>query len=382
MRRAGRADAGEDDALRGRDCSAAVSTRRHGRPEVLEGVEHARRVAGAVVDDVDHPRPRVANRLTVDLLQWSSIRRPEPPIFSVMHDAAHPAPHCSRRRSRAAAPARAGAVLGRTRRLPPAGHPARAPPPSDGAPDRPGSRSWASRLTADQLVAYYQKRSGLRVPRHRRDVAAARADVRDRRKPLQRAWRHRVRAVDHRDGMVQLPRQRHRRARTTTTSRASARATRAGTGSSFRARSVGVRAQIQLLRNYADSTLVAPAPSPILRCPSSGGAARDRGVQLRPLLRQGQRAALEQHGQRQLGDSPNYANGLEETDTSFAIEWKGHYRIEGPAFIYSDRDTGRVTTILGDPTQSIFLKPADLKISNIFGEYSWIEDRKQEYFNI
>jgi hypothetical protein len=44
---------------------------------------------------------------------------------------------------------------------------------------------------------------------------------------------------------------------------------------------------------------------------------------------------------------------LEETDTSFAIEWKGHYRIEGPAFIYSDRHTGRVTTILGYPTQKI-----------------------------
>jgi hypothetical protein len=36
---------------------------------------------------------------------------------------------------------------------------------------------------------------------------------------------------------------------------------------------------------------------------------------------------------------------LKETD-SFAIEWKGHYRIEWPAFIYTDRDTGRVTTIL------------------------------------
>jgi hypothetical protein len=44
---------------------------------------------------------------------------------------------------------------------------------------------------------------------------------------------------------------------------------------------------------------------------------------------------------------------LEETDTSFAIEWKGHYRIEGPAFVYADRDTGRVTTILGYPTQTI-----------------------------
>ena len=44
---------------------------------------------------------------------------------------------------------------------------------------------------------------------------------------------------------------------------------------------------------------------------------------------------------------------LEETDTSFAIEWKGHYRIEGPAFVYADRDAGRVTTILGYPTQKI-----------------------------
>jgi hypothetical protein len=44
---------------------------------------------------------------------------------------------------------------------------------------------------------------------------------------------------------------------------------------------------------------------------------------------------------------------LEETDASFAIEWKGRYRIEGPAFIYADRSTGRVTTILGYPTQKL-----------------------------
>ena len=44
---------------------------------------------------------------------------------------------------------------------------------------------------------------------------------------------------------------------------------------------------------------------------------------------------------------------LEETDTSFAIEWKGRYHIEGPAFVYADRDTRRVTTILGYPTQKI-----------------------------
>jgi hypothetical protein len=44
---------------------------------------------------------------------------------------------------------------------------------------------------------------------------------------------------------------------------------------------------------------------------------------------------------------------LEETDTSFAIEWKGHYQIQGTAFIYTDHNTGRVTTILGYPTQKI-----------------------------
>jgi hypothetical protein len=44
---------------------------------------------------------------------------------------------------------------------------------------------------------------------------------------------------------------------------------------------------------------------------------------------------------------------LEETDTSFAIEWKGRYHIEGPAFVFADRDSGRVRTILGYPTQEI-----------------------------
>ena len=44
---------------------------------------------------------------------------------------------------------------------------------------------------------------------------------------------------------------------------------------------------------------------------------------------------------------------LEETDASFAIGWRGQYRIEGPTFIYSDRETRRVTTILGYPTKKI-----------------------------
>ena len=41
---------------------------------------------------------------------------------------------------------------------------------------------------------------------------------------------------------------------------------------------------------------------------------------------------------------------IEENDSSFVIDWKGAYRIEGPAFIYSDRQTRRVSTILGYPT--------------------------------
>jgi hypothetical protein len=38
---------------------------------------------------------------------------------------------------------------------------------------------------------------------------------------------------------------------------------------------------------------------------------------------------------------------FQETDANFAIGWKGNYRIEGRAFIYSDRDAGRTITILG-----------------------------------
>src|SRR4249920_3841259 len=44
---------------------------------------------------------------------------------------------------------------------------------------------------------------------------------------------------------------------------------------------------------------------------------------------------------------------LEETDTNFAIDWKGNYRIEARAFVYTDRKSGRVTAILGYPTAKI-----------------------------
>ena len=44
---------------------------------------------------------------------------------------------------------------------------------------------------------------------------------------------------------------------------------------------------------------------------------------------------------------------IEETDTNFAIDWTGVYGIHGAAFVYSDKDSGSVRTILGYPTQRI-----------------------------
>ena len=42
-----------------------------------------------------------------------------------------------------------------------------------------------------------------------------------------------------------------------------------------------------------------------------------------------------------------------ETDTHYAIGWKGNYRIDGGAFVYTDRRSGRVTAITGYPTAKI-----------------------------
>lgn len=53
---------------------------------------------------------------------------------------------------------------------------------------------------------------------------------------------------------------------------------------------------------------------------------------------------------------------IEETDTNFAIGWTGVYRIDGAAFVYRDKDSGNVRTILGYPTQRI-----TQEISNMFG---------------
>jgi hypothetical protein len=44
---------------------------------------------------------------------------------------------------------------------------------------------------------------------------------------------------------------------------------------------------------------------------------------------------------------------FEETDTSFAIEWKGNYRIDGDVFVYIDRNSARIVSVLGYPTAQI-----------------------------
>ena len=44
---------------------------------------------------------------------------------------------------------------------------------------------------------------------------------------------------------------------------------------------------------------------------------------------------------------------IEDTDTTFAVEWKGQYRIEGGTFVYVDGHSGRVTAIFGYPTHKL-----------------------------
>ena len=44
---------------------------------------------------------------------------------------------------------------------------------------------------------------------------------------------------------------------------------------------------------------------------------------------------------------------FEETDSQFAIGWKGSYLVDGEAFVFIDQESGRVVTILGYPTSHI-----------------------------
>jgi hypothetical protein len=47
---------------------------------------------------------------------------------------------------------------------------------------------------------------------------------------------------------------------------------------------------------------------------------------------------------------------IEENESTFTIDWKGRYRIEGDAFVYMDRETGRLVTIHGYPTHKLIQK--------------------------
>jgi hypothetical protein len=44
---------------------------------------------------------------------------------------------------------------------------------------------------------------------------------------------------------------------------------------------------------------------------------------------------------------------FEEAETTFTISWKGYYRIDDSAFVYTDQTSGRVVTIFGYPTTQI-----------------------------
>jgi hypothetical protein len=44
---------------------------------------------------------------------------------------------------------------------------------------------------------------------------------------------------------------------------------------------------------------------------------------------------------------------FEESNTTFAIGWKGNYQLDGDAFVYVDRDTAHLVAILGYPVGRI-----------------------------
>jgi hypothetical protein len=51
---------------------------------------------------------------------------------------------------------------------------------------------------------------------------------------------------------------------------------------------------------------------------------------------------------------------IEENKTTFTIDWKGGYLIKGAAFVYTDRETGRLATIHGYFTRKILMEcPSD-----------------------
>ena len=52
---------------------------------------------------------------------------------------------------------------------------------------------------------------------------------------------------------------------------------------------------------------------------------------------------------------------VEETEESFAVGWQGRYEMIGSAFVFSDNESGRVTTILGT-TRQIIQRIAEVRL--------------------
>ena len=104
-----------------------------------------------------------------------------------------------------------------------------------------------------------------------------------------------------------------------------------------------------------------PAPSPISLPPVRQRSATVRARTTTDPKHWHDRASLtaragRDNGRRQIPRDHGAASAalcLSRTLTTFAIGWKGRYRIEGPAFIYVDHDTGQLSTILGYPTHQL-----------------------------
>lgn len=51
---------------------------------------------------------------------------------------------------------------------------------------------------------------------------------------------------------------------------------------------------------------------------------------------------------------------VEETAKNFTIGWTGTYRIDGPAFVYTEKDSRRIRTILGYPTEHLLAQSGSI----------------------
>ncbi len=49
---------------------------------------------------------------------------------------------------------------------------------------------------------------------------------------------------------------------------------------------------------------------------------------------------------------------IRETETTYVVAWQGKYRVDGPAFTYTDRRSRRVSTILGYPINLLVNPPS------------------------